>query len=852
MNDRNNRTEIDTSSAELEQKLARAQSRADAAQRLASISSAFNEAVDEDDLLRRVAHHVLKYLPSDRTSIALVNDGDQTLTVHALEGNRNSLPKGAVVPADGTAVGSAVKSGQVVFVRDTTNSHYGESSQLARSGILSTMCVPLKVGPRVIGTLNLGAVTTNAYDTELARQAQQIAVVLASNIEARRQLARSRETLAQTRVHAQRLAALSEMGRALGYATTEEELFKVTTEFTARVLPADRVSIALLKPDKQALTLYGLRSSMGAVQLGELSPLAGTGPGEAVLSGRPLLISDLPSSELREGPRLAKVGLKTCLIAPMVAGETILGTVNVASTSVGTYSHQREQDLLLHLASYIGITLLNIRRNSELQRAKEAAELARASAEAANREKSNFLARMSHELRTPLNGILGYAQIIGQAKNLPPTHRTGIDVIRRSGEHLLSLINDILDIAKIENRKLELHIADFSLTELLHGVAEIFRVRAGLKDITFTYKPLNALPAAVSGDEQRLRQVLLNLLGNAIKFTKEGRVTFTVEATAETYRFRIEDTGVGIAKDDLDRIFEPFRQVGVPENMSDGTGLGLAISRELVEIMGGKLHVQSKLGQGSVFWFDIRLPTCRDNAVVTATTVRTITGYLGAPRTVLVADDVWENRSTLVHMLAPLGFEMHEAADGRAALQMCREHRPDLLLLDLKMPHVDGFEAIHNLRQDPRTEPCKIIIISASAFDIDRRESLAAGADGFIAKPFRLSKLLDLVGQLLGLRWTYEGNTTDALESSPDREAEAESQSPAVQPQLPPPAKLAPLHDLARRGDVQGLTTLARELEKSDPNYGAFTDEVITLARRFKLKQVRELLANAMASAKEA
>jgi len=818
---------------------------------LAIVSSQFNQAIDETELFEVVAAHLLDLFPVQRASIALVNDPPDTLTVHAIGGNRAAVPAGSVVPIGGTAIGEVVRTGNLIHVRDTALSKFSESFTLSKHGIASTMCVPLAVGRRVLGTLNMGSKNLDHFDDEIADRASQLATALASNLEARRQIKHSQNNLEHTREHARRLAVLSEMGRALSFATTEEELFKVTTQYASKVLPADRVSIALLKEGGQSLTLYGLRSSMGAVQLGELSPLAGTGPGEAVMTREVILIENLGQSAFREGSRLAKVGLKTCLIAPMLAGESVLGTVNLASTTGEIYTHPREHNLLLHLASYIGVTLLNIRRTTELKRAKEVAELARVAAESANREKSNFLARMSHELRTPLNGILGYAQILGQDKSLRDSQRTGVNVIHRSGEHLLSLINDILDIAKIEHRKLALHLTEFSLSELLQGVSEIFRVRAGLKEIAYTFKPINRLPAVVRGDEQRLRQVLLNLLGNAIKFTERGRVIFTVEDLGEQLRFQIEDTGVGIAPQDVQIIFEPFRQVGVPENMSKGTGLGLAISRELVEIMGGELRVKSRSGVGSTFWFDLALPVAQNNAVVTAANVRTVTGYLGVPRSVLVADDVWENRSTLVGMLAPLGFETHEAEDGRKAIELARELQPDILLLDLKMPQIDGLQVIRHLRDDPKTRTAKIIIVSASAFAIDRQESLTAGADEFLAKPFRMSQLLDVMGRLLVLRWTYEANTR-AVDSDPDKDVGTKISPPVpTQESIPGRKNLQVLFELVRRGDVQGLGTQARALEKQDPRFGKFTDEVIALARQFKLKELKHRLASALESAHE-
>ncbi len=824
------------------------------------MSSRLNEALDEEEILRIVASHVLDLFPADRVSVALLNDPPTSLTVHALEGSIARVPQGTDVPVEGSAIGAAIRRRATVVVRDTAASEFAESRRLATSGIASSVCVPLLIRRRAIGTLNVGSRELDRFDDEDQQRLEQTAALLASNLEVRRQIERAQAALEQTQEHARRLAALSDLGQALSVATAEEELFKITTRYAAKILPADRVSVALLKANQKELLLYGLRSSMGAVQLGTLSPLEGSGPGESVLRREVILVPDLANSEYREGRRLSRGGLKTSLIAPMLVGDQVIGSVNVSHSTAGIYT-KREEDLLLHLASYIGISLVNIRRTSELQRAKEAADMARAAAESANAEKSNFLARMSHELRTPLNGILGYAQILARDKNMTERQQNGVDVIRRSGEHLLSLINDILDIAKIENRKLALHITEFSLPEMLHGVAEIFRVRAGLKGVNFTYKAINAIPRVVKGDEQRLRQVLLNLLGNAVKFTDEGGVTFTVEDVGEDIlRFKIDDTGVGIKKEFLDVIFEPFRQVGLPDNMSKGTGLGLAISRELVEFMGGELRVQSRLGAGSTFWFDIRLEVSNRDRVVTGAIVRNVTGYVGLPRRLLIADDVWENRATLVDMLGPLGFELHEAENGLEALEKVDAVKPDLILLDLKMPHMSGLDTVIALRKTEHTRDIKIIIISASAFDLDRTESLAAGADGFIAKPFRMSQLLDLLGRLLKLRWTREGHEVEPVEEA-DAEASASAgaegasteAAPAPEPEsaTPPLAALKPMFELVRRGDIQELAKRARALEAEDARYSAFAQELIALARRFKLKELRRALQEAMDAAEQ-
>src|SRR5919202_1985027 len=287
------------------------------------------------------------------------------------------------------------------------------------------------------------------------------------------------------------------------------------------------------------------------------------------------------------------------------------------------------------------------------KRAEEAAE-------AANRAKSEFLANMSHELRTPLNGILGYTQIFKKYKNLTSQQKNGISIIHQCGEHLLTLINDILDLSKIEARKLDLYPKEFHFPEFINGIYEICRIRAEQKGIELIYETLSPLPQAIRADEKRLRQVLINLLGNAVKFTEKGSVTFKVGYQEGKLRFQVEDTGIGIAQQQLEEIFLPFQQVGEESRKTEGTGLGLAISRQLIELMDASINVKSTLGQGSIFWFDLDVAEVafRDN--LAKNLERNIPSFKDNKRKVLVVDDKWMNRSVLVNILEPLGFEVVE------------------------------------------------------------------------------------------------------------------------------------------------------------------------------------------------
>ena len=388
---------------------------------------------------------------------------------------------------------------------------------------------------------------------------------------------------------------------------------------------------------------------------------------------------------------------------------------------------------------------------------------ARAQAESARRAQSTFLANMSHELRTPLNAILGYAQILGMAHNLDERQLAGVLTIRRSGDHLLALIDDILDLARVEAGRLELVSGEFDLGQFLQGVAEIVRVRAAEKGVAFRFAPPTALAGAVHGDEKRLRQVLLNLLGNAVKFTDHGWVELRVqcqEAPAHapgvvTLRFEVEDSGVGISARELTALFEPFEQAGEMERRRGGTGLGLAISRQLVRLMGSDIQVRSVPGKGSVFTFTLSLPLVPASQPRPSVD-RLPTGYAGPRRKVLVVDDSADNRAVLADVLQPLGFEVFHAADGAQGLQRAAELLPDVILMDNVMPVMDGLEATRRLRSQHTLDQVPVIAISASAAKDDMQRAMEAGATAFMSKPFRAAALLALMEQHLGLRFTYD------------------------------------------------------------------------------------------------
>lgn len=551
-----------------------------------------------------------------------------------------------------------------------------------------------------------------------------------------------------------------------------------------------------------------------------------------------LAIADIYQSDLTycHIEVLERFQSKAYLTVPIFCGNQFWGLLSVYQNSRPRQWQKSEINVVLQIGTQLAVALQQAELLSQTQRQSLELMKAKEAADAANYAKSQFLAKMSHELRTPLNAILGFSQIMVRSNSVSPEQRENLEIINRSGEHLLNLINDILSMAKIESGQITLNESSFNLPQLLGLLKDMLSLKAESKGLELNFLISPEIPENIQTDESKLRQVLLNLLGNAIKFTQKGSVSLTVvpaqlksqEAENVQIIFTIKDTGPGICPSEISTLFQPFAQTQTGRQTGQGTGLGLAISQQFIKLMGGEVTVESELGVGSIFTFNILAklaPKTEKNPSFNTQQIICLEPNQPTYR-ILVVEDIKENRQLLVKLLAPLGFEIKEAENGQEAIKVWETWQPHLIWMDMRMPVMDGYEATQIIKAHPLGKNTIIIALTASVFEEQQPAILEAGCNDFLPKPFRSEVLLEKMAKYLGIRYVYADNSTSNIEHFPAAELTPENLNVMSQEWI------KKLHQAAAAVDDQLIMELVQELPES---YINLANSLIDLVNNFRL-----------------
>ncbi len=747
-----------------------------------------DSSLDLDTHLQVLAERIRAALAADAVLVLVVRPEDQALVLRAQARSAKRETPGVweqgqaiTVPQNGI-VGEVMRTGRPALFGDLTSE--ARVRERSRGMMASVIVAPLLVRGSVIGVLRVSAVATDRFQAADLKLVEAVALATGIVVENVRLAAEAREHIQELEVRAQALQTLADLGGVVLESLDSREVAETVLDRALAAGPFDVGLIQLAQDDQMVVVATrGLQDPEAAAAAAGALRRQGGGPRQGmnqVLTRRePLVVEDVQSFE---GFRVLKrEGVRSAIMVPIRAGTSALGLLILGSLSSRRFPPSTVQ-LLGAMGSQLGVAVQKAWLYEETDRAKAKLETSNRALTEATEAKSAFLATMSHEIRTPMNGVIGMIGLLLDT-SLTSRQRDFAETARASGETLLTLINDILDFSKIEAGRLEIEITPFDLRRLVLEVVELLAEPAHTKALELTYLIHHDVPTSVRGDPGRIRQILTNLLANAVKFTKQGEVAVRVTVVAGSgseatpIRFEVADTGIGISEEARSRLFQPFSQADASTTRQyGGTGLGLAISRQLVGLMQGEIGVESTPGSGSTFWFTVPL----EHETSGADTVHEIVVPRERPAAnglrLLVAEDNAVNQRVAVYLLEKLGYQADVVANGFEALEALVRIPYPLVLMDCQMPEMDGFEASAEIRR--REGPMRhtpIIAMTANAMEGDRERCIAAGMDDYVAKPVRVTDLEKALQRWLPLAGPSDASPTpETRDNRPPNDTEAE------------------------------------------------------------------------------